>query len=88
MASSKEMGPNDADIVRCFVRTVGGLSSESALPYNAPFEIVVEVEAGSAIFGTGAQFAAGVVEETYQIVLAFQPPQLEPIRQTLVSAII
>ncbi len=61
MASSKEMGPNDADIVRCFVRTVGGLSSESALPYNAPFEIVVEVEAGSAIFGTGAQFAAGVV---------------------------
>ncbi len=68
------MGPNDADIVRCFVRAVGGLSSESALPYNAPFEIVVEVEAGAAIFGTGAQFAAGVVLRDLSDSVSFPAP--------------
>ncbi len=55
------MGPNDVDLVRVFTRTVGGTTAEVALPYNAGFQVVVEAEAGSAIFASGAQFAISLV---------------------------
>ncbi len=55
------MGPNDVDIVRVFTRAQNGTTAEEALPYNAPFEVVVEAEAGLAAFQQGGQFAIGVV---------------------------
>lgn len=53
--------PNDIDLVRVFTRAAGGTTAETALPFNANFEVVVEAEAGSAILATGAQFAITLV---------------------------
>jgi hypothetical protein len=55
------MGPNDANIIRVYPRQVGSPASDSAFSYNAPLEVVMEVEAGSALFGSGAQYAVGIV---------------------------
>lgn len=55
------MGLNDVSIVRVFTRSEGETTAETALPYDKDFEIVVEVEAGSAAFSGGGQFACGVV---------------------------
>ena len=52
---------NDFDLVRVFTRAVGGATAETALPFNANFEVVLEVEAGQALLATGAQFAVGLV---------------------------
>lgn len=60
------MGPNDADIVRVFTRAApDGAVSEEAFPSNADFEVVVEVEAGSAIFATGALYEVGLAVIDY-----------------------
>ncbi len=53
--------PNDFDLVRVFTRAVGGATAETALPFNANFEVVLEAEAGSALFAGGAQFAIALV---------------------------
>jgi hypothetical protein len=53
--------PNDIDLVRVFTRAVGGATAETALPFNANFEVVVDAEAGGTILATGAQFAITLV---------------------------
>ncbi len=52
---------NDFDLVRVFTRAVGGTTAETALPFNANFEVVLEVEAGQALLNSGAQFSTGLV---------------------------
>ena len=52
---------NDFDLVRVFTRAVGGTTAETALPFNANFEVVLEVEAGQALLNSGAQFAVGLL---------------------------
>ena len=60
------MGPNDVDIVRVFARSAGGTTAESALRFDKDFEVVVEVEAGGAIFSTAAEYAVGLVVRDLQ----------------------
>ncbi|RMD93736.1 MAG: hypothetical protein D6814_15220 [Calditrichaeota bacterium] len=55
------MGPNDAELVRVYTRNPGGAIADVTFPFNQNIEIVVEAEAGSAIFGSGAGFEVGVV---------------------------
>ena len=55
------MGPNDAELVRVWTREVGGTIGDETFPHNAAFEVVVEAEAGLAIFNSGAQFQTGLV---------------------------
>jgi len=54
------MGPNDAELVRVWTREVGGAIGDLTFPYNKPFEVVVDVEAGNAIFGGGTTYQTGV----------------------------
>ena len=68
------MGPNDVDIVRVFARKAGGVTAESALPYDTDFEVVVEVEAGGAIFSTAAEYAVGLVIRDLQDGTFFPTP--------------
>ncbi len=51
----------DFDLVRVFTRAVGGATAETALPFNANFEVVLEVEAGQPLVNSGAQFAVGLL---------------------------
>lgn len=55
------MNANDAEVVRVWTREVGGTCGDVTFPNNADFEIVVDVEAGSAKFNDGPQFRVGVV---------------------------
>lgn len=55
------MGPNDAELVRVFTREVGAAIADVTFPVVDDFEVVVEVEAGSAIFGGGTQYETGIV---------------------------
>ncbi|MCZ6900829.1 MAG: hypothetical protein O7F74_11380 [Bacteroidetes bacterium] len=55
------MGPNDAELLRVYTREVGGTIGDISIPFNEDIEIVVEVEAGSAIFDSRAQFKVGVI---------------------------
>ena len=55
------MGPNDAELVRVFTRKPGEDIADATFPYNENIEIVVEAEAGSAIFGSGSPYEADVV---------------------------
>jgi hypothetical protein len=54
------MGPNDADIIRVSTRESNGNVADNTLDPGKDAEVVVEVEAGSAIFGTGGQWQVGV----------------------------
>jgi hypothetical protein len=53
------VGPNDAELVRVF--TTGDTIGDITFPVGADFKAVVEAEAGSAIFGSGAQFKTNIV---------------------------
>jgi len=55
------MGPNDAELIRVFTQGAGATIADVTFPTNAPFDIVVEVEAGTAIHGSGAQFKTNIV---------------------------
>ena len=52
---------NDFDLVRVFTRAVNGATAETALPFNAPFEVVLEAESGATLLASGAQFGIGLV---------------------------
>lgn len=54
------MGPMQARIVRVSTRESGGPISDVTLDPNQNAEIVVEVEAGSAVFGMGAHWRIGL----------------------------
>lgn len=55
------MGPDDAALVGIYTREVGGIVRDVTLPHDADFEIIVDVEAGSGVFGAGTQYETGVV---------------------------
>jgi hypothetical protein len=55
------MGPQDVDVIRAYARNVGAATGDNAFTKTAPFEIVVEAEAGNQIWGGGGQFEVGVV---------------------------
>ena len=54
------MGPNEADIIRVSMREANGEVADNTLDPSLNAEVVVEVEAGSAIFGTGGAWQVGV----------------------------
>ena len=55
------MGPNSAELIRVFTRQVNGVVADVTFADNADFEVVVEVEAGEAIFNAGTQYQTGIV---------------------------
>ena len=50
------MGPHNVHLVRVFPRKTNTAIADVSFPSNAPFEAVVECEAGKAIHGTGATY--------------------------------
>ena len=54
------MGPNQASIIRVSTRELGGHVSDVTLDPNKDAEVVIEVEAGSAVFGVGAHWQIGL----------------------------
>jgi hypothetical protein len=54
------MGPNEADIIRVSVRAAGSPVADNTLDPGVDAEVVVEVEAGSAVFFSGAHWQLGV----------------------------
>lgn len=55
------MGPNDAEVVRVYTREKNGAIADVTLDSGTDAEVVVEVEAGSTVFGVGAQYSTGLV---------------------------
>ena len=55
------MGPNDADIIRVYTREGNGTVADNTLDPNMDGKVVVDLEAGSAIFGNGAKWQLGIV---------------------------
>ena len=55
------MGPNDAQIIRVYTREKGAVIADVTLDSGADAEVVVDVEAGSAAIGSGAQWQLGLV---------------------------
>jgi hypothetical protein len=55
------MGPNEAVIIRASVREAGGSANDNTLDPSKDAQVVVQVEAGLAVMGTGAQWQAGIV---------------------------
>jgi hypothetical protein len=54
------MGPNQAEIIRVSTREFGSPVADVTLDPNKNAEVVVEVEAGTAVFGMGAHWRLGV----------------------------
>jgi hypothetical protein len=55
------MGPNDADIIRVYTREASGEIADNTLDPNADAQVVVELESGSAVTFSGAQWQLGIV---------------------------
>lgn len=55
------MGPNDVELVRVFTRRVGAQVCEATLSSWDDFEVVLVVEAGSAIFEQGGRYQTDIV---------------------------
>jgi hypothetical protein len=55
------MGPNDVEIIRVFTKEASGTVADTTLDSSADAQVVVEVEAGSAAFGTGGNWKVGIV---------------------------
>lgn len=53
--------PNDTNLVRVWARDAGEFISTTSFSVKNNFEVVVELEAGSAIFGGGTQYVTGIV---------------------------
>jgi hypothetical protein len=53
------MGPNHAQIIRVYTRQVGSPIADFVLDATKPAEVVVEVEAGTTVFSTGAKYRTG-----------------------------
>ena len=50
------MGPNDVQIRRIYVKEVAGTISDDTIRVATPWQIVIEVEAGSTIHGGGTAY--------------------------------
>lgn len=74
------MGPNDAELVRVFTREVDAAIADVTFPVTEDFQVVVEVEAGSAIFGGGTQYETGIVlrDKTTGSVIPTTPASFGP----------
>jgi hypothetical protein len=55
------MGPNDADIIRVYTREATGEIADNTLDPNVDAQVVVELESGSAVTFSGAQWQLGIV---------------------------
>ncbi|MEU4513623.1 hypothetical protein AB0G05_29340 [Nonomuraea wenchangensis] len=55
------MGPNDAELVQVYTRNLGKTIADVTFDSSADFEVVVETEAGAALFTTGGAFTADIV---------------------------
>lgn len=54
------MGPNKAEIIRVYTREATGEIADNTLDPSANAVVVVDLEAGSTIFGTGAKWQLGI----------------------------
>ena len=54
------MGPNEADIIRVYTKAAGSTIADVTLDSAVNAEVVVDVEAGSAVFLSGAQWHLGM----------------------------
>jgi hypothetical protein len=54
------MGPNQADIIRVSTREFGSPVADVTLDPNQDAEVIVEVEAGTTVFGLGAHWRLGM----------------------------
>jgi len=55
------MGPNKADIIRVYTREGNGTVADNTLNPNFDGRVIVDLEAGSAVFGSGAKWQLGIV---------------------------
>jgi len=55
------MNANDAAVVSVYTRRVGSAIADEILAVNEDFEVVVEVEAGQALFNLGAHFETDII---------------------------
>lgn len=53
--------PNDANMLNTYTRDVGAPVSNNVLSITSDFQVVVEAEAGNAIFGGGTAYETGIV---------------------------
>ena len=53
------MGPNHAQIIRAYTREVGSPIADFVLDATKPAEVVVEVQAGTTVFTSGAKYKTG-----------------------------
>jgi len=53
------MGPNDVEIIRVYTRKKGGLTADREFHHLEEFQIVIEAEAGSAIYDLGGPYWLG-----------------------------
>ncbi|MFQ5709433.1 MAG: hypothetical protein ACE5HO_18400 [bacterium] len=54
------MNANDVEIARVYTRAPGGIIADTTFASNEKCEIVVEAEAGSAVFDTGGPYIIGI----------------------------
>jgi hypothetical protein len=55
------MHPNDVEVVRLYPREVGSVTEDITLVTGSPFELAVEGEVGSTLFGGGGIFTLEVI---------------------------
>lgn len=54
------MGPNDAEIIRVYTRQAGSQVADDTIDSGSNAEVVIEAEAGSALFSLQAQYHIGL----------------------------
>ncbi|QYC38394.1 hypothetical protein Nocox_03830 [Nonomuraea coxensis DSM 45129] len=55
------MGPNDAELIQVYTRGLGKTIADVTFDSSTDFEVVVETEAGTALFGLGGAFTVDIV---------------------------
>lgn len=70
------MGPNDADIIRVYTKEAAGTVADTTLDSSKDANVVVEVEAGSAVFSAAAKYQTGLVVKDLVdgTLIPFSPP--------------
>ncbi|MFJ9123471.1 hypothetical protein ACIRJS_05265 [Streptomyces sp. NPDC102340] len=55
------MGPNDVELVRVFTRRLKGTIADVTLEATSEFEVILEAECGTALFGIAGKYQAEIV---------------------------
>ncbi|WP_406356283.1 hypothetical protein [Streptomyces sp. NBC_00658] len=55
------MGPNDVELVRVFTRRLKGTIADVTLESTSEFEVILEAECGTALFGVAGKYQAEIV---------------------------